>query len=394
MSLKVENYEATLNHVKGLAFNRSTGTVGETEAIMYIKDALQKENITSRLDYFDYIGPKRLLMRIAYVIIFSYLLLFKLLLVLALYFSIKYLSAKARNFSLVGKESSKNLITEFPAKISRVKRPVAIITAHYDSFSANLPYRLQGVLFFVFRIIIIPYLGITLVFSIWILIDFNQTNAEEITNLILLTSIVEFFIIFLIFLLIYNTKESMGAIDNASGVSILIEIAQHLNKHPLENMDVIIIFVGAEEWGLIGSKRYLESNRKYLEEKYDLNRSFNINYDMIGSYIGLCHKKGIFNKKRINKTLNDYIDDAAKKLNVKYLKQSHIINPKTDHRSFLKFAKKTKSKFQVACFHSDKDSKYIHSPKDVPERCSSINLNGVLEISLEVLHKVDSELYS
>ena len=388
---KIEEYQPTMQHINRLAFNRTTGTVGETEAMLYIRDILDKNNIASRLEYFEYIGLRKVLMRMSYAIIISYVILYRLLLVLIVYFSIKFLFAKARNYTLLGKESSKNLIVELPSKIKE-KKPVAILTAHYDSFSANLPYRIQGILFFVFKTIIIPYLCFTVSLSLWLLFDNRSINPIEVSNLILLSSISSFMITFLIALMLYSTKKSLGAIDNASGVSILIELTKYLKKNPLKNMDVIIIFTGAEEWGLIGSKRYIKRNTSYLQKKYDLDKSFNINYDMIGSYIGLVHEKGILKKRRINKSLNKYIEEAAEKLNIKCFKHSHFINPKTDHRKFLRFGRKTKSKFQVACFHSAKDSKYIHSPRDTPDRCNPANLNGVLNISVEVLNQIDSEL--
>jgi len=386
---KVEEFQVTMQHINNLAINRTTGTVGETKAMLYIRDVLNKNNIDSRLEYFEYIGLKKILMRMAYAIILSYLILYRLLLIVVAYFSIKYLFAKARNYTLIGKESSKNLIVEFSAR-TKEKRPVAILTAHYDSFSANIPYRLQGILFFVFKTIIIPYLGVTLSLSLWLLFDLYNVEIQEISGLILLTSLSSFLITFLIALMLYSTKTSMGAIDNASGVSILIELSKNLKKKPLENMDVIIIFTGAEEWGLIGSKRYLIAHHNYLKEKYDLDRSFNINFDMIGSYIGLLHNKG---KKGNNKSLNDYIKEAAEKLNVKYFKERHFISPKTDHRKFLRFARKTKSKFQVACFHSAKDTRYIHSPRDSPDKCNPVNLNGTVAITLEALYKIDSDIY-
>ena len=388
---KIEEYQPPMQHINRLAFNRTTGTVGETEAMLYIRDILDKNNIASRLEYFEYIGLRKVLMRMSYAIIISYVILYRLLLVLIVYFSIKFLFAKARNYTLLGKESSKNLIVELPSKIKE-KKPVAILTAHYDSFSANLPYRIQGILFFVFKTIIIPYLCFTVSLSLWLLFDNRSINPIEVSNLILLSSISSFMITFLIALMLYSTKKSLGAIDNASGVSILIELTKYLKKNPLKNMDVIIIFTGAEEWGLIGSKRYIKRNTSYLQKKYDLDKSFNINYDMIGSYIGLVHEKGILKKRRINKSLNKYIEEAAEKLNIKCFKHSHFINPKTDHRKFLRFGRKTKSKFQVACFHSAKDSKYIHSPRDTPDKCNPANLNGVLNISVEVLNQIDSEL--
>ena len=388
---KVEEFQATMQHINGLAFDRTTGSVGETEAMLYIRDVLNKNNISSRLEYFDYIGLKKIIMRMAYAVIITYVILFRLIVLLALYFCIKYLSPKARRYTFLSKESSKNLIAEFHSK-TKEKKPVAILTAHYDTFSANLPYRLQGILFFLFKIIIIPYLCFSLSLSFWILFGTTSINFQEITNLIFLSSISNILITLLIALMLYSTKTSLGSIDNASGVSILIELAKYLNKNPLKNMNVIIIFTGAEEWGLIGSKRYLKRHISYLQKKYDLDKSFNINYDMIGSYIGLIQQKGIFSKKRINKSLNMYIEEAAEKLDIKYVKESHFTNPKTDHRRFLKFARKTKSRFQVACFHSAKDSKYIHSPKDTPDKCNSENLNGVLAISIEVLNQIDSEL--
>ena len=38
---------------------------------------------------------------------------------------------------------------------------------------------------------------------------------------------------------------------------------------------------------------------------------------MIGSYIGLMHEKGILKKKKINKSINMYIEEAAKNLDIK-----------------------------------------------------------------------------
>jgi hypothetical protein len=388
---KVEEFQTIMQHVNGLAFNRTTGTTGETQGMLYIRNILDKNNISSRLEYFEYIGLKKMLMRMAYAIIISYIIFYRLLLILVLYFSVKFLFAKARHYTLLGKESSKNLIVEFPSK-NEGKKPVAILTAHYDSFSANLPYRIQVILFFVFKTIIIPYLGFTVSLSLWLLFDSHNVIMIEVSNLIFLSSISSFLITFLIGLILYSTKESLGAIDNASGVSILIELTKYLKKNPLKNMDVIIIFTGAEEWGLIGSKRYLKRHRSKLQKNYDLDKSFNINYDMIGSYIGLIHEKGILKNKKINKSLNMYIEEAAENLDIKYVKHNYFINPKTDHRKFLRFARKTKSRFQVACFHSAKDSKYIHSPRDTPDKCNPANLDGAFNISVEVLNKIDSEL--
>jgi len=70
------NLEATINHVKGLAFSRSVSTVGEIEGAMYIKNELNKENIECKTEYFSFIGAKRIFMRITYFILFYFLILY------------------------------------------------------------------------------------------------------------------------------------------------------------------------------------------------------------------------------------------------------------------------------------------------------------------------------
>jgi len=382
---------ATIDHVKALAFNRSTSSVGETRAALYIQDELRKKNIESTMEYFSFNGPKRIFMRLSYFIIFSYLIINRLILILALYFAIKYLFATTRNLSLVEKEDSKNLIAKISARKEQEKGGLIIFSAHYDNFSANIPYRMQSVLFFIFRIIIAPFILIILTLSMWFLIELFSSNpdTEEIYELVVTYSIIEFLIVFFILLLIYNTKKSSGSIDNASGVSILIELIKSLKTNPLENYDIIFLWSGAEEWGVIGSRCFYKRHLKELEKEYDLNISFNINIDMVGTYIGLLNARKFQNKK-FKYNLTQVIEDSAKKLGISIEKYQKIINPTSDYKSFMSFAKKTKSLFQVSCFHSEKDSKYIHSQRDTPDKCSSKVLNDCFEICYKVIKTFDA----
>ncbi|TFG16846.1 MAG: M28 family peptidase [Promethearchaeota archaeon] len=396
-ALELDHSQDPLSHVISLAYSRSTNSTGDTKACLYIQNQLKSVGIESRYEYFSFDTPFRILMRLIYLITLTYLVFYRLLLIIAFYFAVKYLFATTRNFSLTRKEESKNLIATIPAERKRRKRPVAIISAHYDSFSANLPYRLQNVAFFLFRIIIFPYFIITMSFSIIILTEpavpiLSEFNLGE---LIITSSLFEFAIVLIIFLLIYDTQKSKGAIDNASGVAVLIELAKLIKKYQIENYDVILLFPGTEEWGLIGSKRYVKRNHKYLSENYDLDRSFNINIDMVGSYVGMIQKRSLFRKHRHRHEkhkvpLNDIIDEVSSDLNIEYTKDLHFITPKTDHKSFNKLASKTKSKFQVVCFHSDKDSKYIHSRLDTPDKCSSEVLSNAISLIFNTLKTVDS----
>ncbi|MFX1446811.1 MAG: M28 family metallopeptidase [Promethearchaeota archaeon] len=381
-----------INHVNLLAFDRSTGTVEETKTTSYIQEELAKVNITSQREYFSYVGPKRVFMRLAYLILLTYFIVYRLWLVIAVFFALKYMSKKLREFSLIEKEGSKNLVANIPARRTESKQPVLIFSAHYDSFSSSLPYRLQNVFFFIFRIIILPYFLLTAIFSFYFILDyFNPlTNKVLVINIAILTTLIEFVIITMIFLLIFNNQKSKGSIDNASGVSILIELAKILKTSPLNNLNVIFLFCGAEEWGLKGSQDFCQKHLKELKEKYDLNNSYNINIDMVGSYVGLLDKTGLIRKKRVNTKLNSLLEQSAKELNIPIVNYNKIRGPKSDYRSFVSLAKRTRTSFQVACIQSEEDSKYIHSSKDTPDRCSNKILNECLDICYKTISYLDS----
>lgn len=393
--LEMEPLKDPLSHVNSLAYSRSTNSTGDTEACYYIENQLKSVGIKSKYEYFSFDTPFRILIRLIYIITLTYLVLFKLLLIIAFYFAIKYLFATTRKLSLTRKDDSKNLIATIPAKHKQKKPPVAILTAHYDSFSSNLPYRIQNIAFFLFRIIIFPYFAITMGFSIIIIAGptIPYLSGLNLPQLIITSSIFEFAVVLIIFLLIYDTHKSKGAIDNASGVAVLIEIAKLIKKDPTENYDVIVMFPGTEEWGLIGSKRYVKRNREFLAETYDLDRSFNINIDMVGSYVGMIQKKTLFKKQKPKQPpIYSIIDEVSEDLNIKVTAHHHFINPKTDHKSFKKLARKTKSKFQVICFHSDKDSKYIHSRRDTPDKCNSEVLSNAVSLIFTTLKTIDLKI--
>jgi len=392
LSLNLNHLEASINHVKALAFNRSLSSTGETKAAFYIKNEMDNENIDCKLEYFGFTGAKRRFMRLSYIIIFTSLIVYRLLLVIVAYLAIKYLFPRLRNYSLVERESSKNVVAKIKAVKKQEKRPVVILSAHYDSFSTNLPYVLQKLFFFLFKIILIPYV----MFAIFIIYFFlfNEPTTR-ITQLILYFTLVEFAITIITFLLIYDRKSSKGSVDNASGVAILIELAKLLKRNPLKNYDVIVLWSGGEEWGLKGSIAFCKKHRDYLKKTYDLNRSFNINIDMVGSYIGLETKRSLHLKRRKEVfDLNKRLEETANELNVPITVHNKIFGSKADHQSFRSFAKKTKTSFQVAYFHSEKDSKFIHSSKDTPDKCNPESLNGCLEICYETIRSIDSKNFS
>jgi hypothetical protein len=380
-----------MEHIHTLAFNRTASSTGETEALSYIENELLKNNINSEVEHFNWTGPLKILMRTSYLLILINLILFRMIIVVLVYFIIKNAFRRFREVSFIKNEESKNIFTLIEAKEKKIKKPLVIITAHYDSLSANIPYRLQVVVFFIYRLVVFFYGIVFVVFASIFLLDFLRIIlvTEFLVVFIAFSSVAGVFISIPILYLVFRERPSTGSIDNASGVAISIELAKIFKRNPLDNMDVLILWPGAEEWGLKGSKKFCKTHFRSLKERYDLNRSFNINIDMVGSYIGLLNKSGFIFRKKMNRNLNEIFEATANQLNIPLKVYNRIIRPKSDYRSFQKYAKKTKTNFQVSLFHSSKDSKNIHSIRDTPEKCSLKNLNGCINICHQSLRSID-----
>ena len=388
------NESTTLEHVNALAFNRSATSEGATAAVNYIEDELKKSNLNSKYQYFSWSGPTRILMRTSYLILLTYLLLARLVLVIVIYFIIKNMFEKTREMSLIIKDVSKNIYAKIPSKNETPNRPVIILSAHYDSISANISYRIQYIIFFIYRIIIAFYVIIIVILSTWLTLDllliFNL--PRDIIVFTAYLSLIGIFISIPILYLVFFDHPSSGSIDNASGVSILIELAKIFQNDPLQNIDLVFIWPGAEEWGLKGSKKFCQAYIREFNNKYNLDKSININVDMVGTYIGLLNKVGLIRRRRLAKTANNIIEETAEKLSIPIKKYNKIIEPKSDHISFRKYARRYGKKMQTIYFHSSKDTKYIHSLKDTPDKCSLENLNGVLNICSNAIRTFDSQI--
>ena len=142
--------------------------------------------------------------------------------------------------------------------------------------------------------------------------------------------------------------------------------------------------------GLWGSKQYLSKHFEELDYDYELNKSYNINIDMVGTYIGLVDETGLIKKKKINENLNDVLKASDKQKRIPSEKTKLSLGTGSDHLVFRAFTKKAEKKgFQVTCFLSKKDAKYIHSKKDTPDLCSAENLNGCIDICYNAIKNID-----
>jgi hypothetical protein len=114
---------------------------------------------------------------------------------------------------------------------------------------------------------------------------------------------------------------------------------------------------------------------------------------MVGTYIGLVNKTGMISRKLMNENLNNVLEASAKQQNTHLTKSFIPIGAGSDHMSFRSYAKKSGiSTFEVACFLSIKDGKFIHSAKDIAANCDKNNLNGCIDICYNAARSLDLRL--
>jgi len=371
---------------------------------------LDKEYINCKLESFEWAKTLTKLRNLFFLLIFLIVLICEIFLldpiitwvilpldglfILILLFGAKYLFDHSRILYFGKKRESKNVIATIQAKDLHPNRPVIIFSAHHDSVSSLFPTKFFMILILSGVLLLLFFIIINVILSIWSIIAIFTDISIGIVYIIIrnISLVVGIIILIELFITFFNrrTNQSIGSVDNASGVAVLLELAKLIKKNPLERTDVIFLWAGAEEMGIWGSKQYCVKHFKELEHDYDIDKSYNINVDMVGTYIGLVEETGLIKRKQLNENLNDVLKASDTHQMIPSKKSKLALGSGSDHLAFRIFAKKAeKNGFQISCFTSKKDGKYIHSKKDIPDLCSAENLNGCIDICYNAIKSLD-----
>ncbi|AYD41263.1 M28 family peptidase [Clostridium fermenticellae] len=121
---------------------------------------------------------------------------------------------------------------------------------------------------------------------------------------------------------IYN-----GALDNASGISFMLELGKYITSLGTPDRNIILVGFNAEEFGCLGSKAFVLKNLNNIKD------STVFNFDMIGGNFS----KPIYimgGKKDSNKTrLIHEISSICQKYNINF---SYLFEDSSDHEFFRK----------------------------------------------------------
>lgn len=152
----------------------------------------------------------------------------------------------------------------------------------------------------------------------------------------------------------YNGEYYPGALDNASGISFLLELARNYSSLRIPKRDIIFVALNAEELGLKGSEAFASTFKDRFKDAEV------INFDMIGidNYpITLMSGKDCADKD--SKILKD-LEDICTKNNIDY---DTCFADSSDHASFIN------NGFDSLTF-SHCDTSNIHTPNDTSDKIS------------------------
>ena len=164
-----------------------------------------------------------------------------------------------------------------------------------------------------------------------------------------------------------------GADDNASGVSILIELAKSIKK--INNKrSILFIAFGAEEMGLIGSKYFV--NSKLIENN---KIQIMINMDMVGKL--KVEKVLNVSGTKTGLDLEKYLTESFNKSKLDFIFDAKGYGP-SDHSSFFV------NDIPVLSFFTGGHTDY-HTPLDDYEKLNYSGMHLITELLSGVILKLD-----
>ncbi len=334
--------ERLFKHVNSFCFPRLSGTEGEKKAVEltvntfkelgYNEDQIIKEPFKFSDFYSTTLIQLLMIMCLTIYLILlvaAYMNPFLTILVFALIALIVYLILRALKHPEVGfwgeyfgkTFTSTNVFVKIPAKTKDPEEAGnLIISAHLDSKSQSFKTAWRVVLYriWLFGGVVLGILYINYVILGIFLSHLGNFNPIFQVSIWAVTALVSFSNVMLMFLITHN--KSPGALDNASGMSIVFVLSSYFKNHPLDNFNLWFCQFSAEELGTMGSRVFV-NNR---ENQFLKGKTFQINLDMISSAkhstkknnVGYLKSYGIIPRRLISPLLSKYLDQAANEENI------------------------------------------------------------------------------
>lgn len=313
------------NNLKEFSFPRLSGTEFEKKSFNIMKQKIEDLNLIPLIQEFSFstfysrIYPKLSLTLLSWLLVVLFLnfhVIFTIANLSLIFILILILIIFTRNPETikVGREyHSQNLYVKLTSQSKNSNSDYNIfLLSHLDSKGQAFSIKIRIQLYYIWIISFPLALFVTLL---------NYFYLTEVLLLLYLFSILIISINCIASLLIWlNTtnNKSKGAIDNASGISCVLELLHYYSnpKNRLKNYDMWFVFTGAEESGTMGVRNFY----KYMRD-FDREKTFISNFDSIANRVNLWDH-GLLTKKNIKSF--DYIIQNKDIMNVEKTRRIYI----------------------------------------------------------------------
>jgi len=378
--------ERVLRDLRSLSIPRRTGRPGERAAIDYLSRAYRSIDLPLSVEPFEFSAfPNEIGLRAVPVALW-------ILLLAAMWLRVDYPAIALVLFLILFSLSipgwrwirAIERLYDFPflkrrsANLVAVLKPEHVVgrlvlMAHYDTKSQSFPIYLRMIIQTSFTV---GLFGIALLY-----LTFSLTGLRDwILYLwlpVLLLSIPCFLIVFN-----FSGDESPGAVDNATGLALLIELARNLKAAGTKGIEVVFLMTGAEEEGLAGAIRFIQGRGR----EYGHHNTYFVNLDGIGSPGGLIlsSRYGL-PPVRTGGRLEGVLTKVAREAEIPVHNRYFPVSPGLDHIPVashgFRAVSLTGSDFGRATFS-------IHTPGDLPENVDP----EVLRDGYRLLYRLVREL--
>jgi len=377
-------------HIDKLAYEigpRLAGTRGEQQAAEYIQKQLESYGYKVEAQEFDFVDRAARTQVGACLLAAAFIATVFLPVIIALAVFLIALSVFSSLPKIMPKRKSKNIIATFKQE-NQKKR--LIITAHYDSARCILNYKLQ-----VFtKFALVPSISVALVF---LLVRAAGVLPISWWPIWLILAFILLPLCGGMFWAARGKQVSPGANDNASGISVMLEVAR-VTRELQPPSEVTFVAFGAEEQGLFGSRAFAE------KQKFE-GENFVLNLDMVGAgkQAFVVEGNGLVRKHPTSKKLNEVLIKCCEHVGLKP-KLWWAALAGHDHIPFLR-AKLPATTFTLDSLGTNKlepclgkifglpntrgrGYRYIHTMEDMPEKIELANIELAGKVALEFIKTV------
>lgn len=174
-----------------------------------------------------------------------------------------------------------------------------------------------------------------------------------------------------------------GANDGASGVAVLLEIAQQLKAHP-PSIGVDLVLFDGEDVGVTGIPgSFCQGSRYFARNKPEnYQPRFGINIDMIGDRELTIYRER--NSERLAPQIMDRVFAAARQLGITQFVDSQGAEVSDDHLPLNEAGIPTINLIDFD--YPDESNSFWHTMSDTPDKCSAASLEAVGTVLLNVIY--------